>query len=602
MKFDSLNIRNKILVGIGVAIFLMFFVSIIVYVNVSKLEDTSKWVKHTQNVITQGNRLVGEMVNMETGMRGFLVTGDEKFLEPYIAGEKNFKEILSNTKELVKDNPSQVKLLENIALQSREWIDQVAKVSIDKRRELKKERAPSNRFKKLKNLTATYNDLITWVKKGTGKKMMDGIRESIKRFNTAEKELMALREKEAQNSTMLTKVVIVVCTLFTAVLGFICAYVIARRISTPMIELVEIFQEMALGDLNKEVNVNSTDEVGKLGTAFNKMVENLKEKVALANQIALGDLTMEVKLSSEMDALGKSFQRMTDNWSQIIGEMKDNSLQLTSSANQISAAATEQSRNILQQTDSINNFSAVLTELSSTANEMSRSASNMVETSRQAIDLANLGNEAIQTSQKSIEEIRVTNNNTSEKFTTLVGKVENIAQVMGTITKIADKTNLLSVNASIEAVKAGEFGKGFSVVAAEIRRLADQTVTATEEIKEFISDIQKSANAAMMSMEKSSATTKEGTDLVKNAGISIGNLIGAVRHTGPMLDEVRNAIEQQMESTLQLTESIKQIQQSADENKISAEQTSEITGNLSEMAQKQLGIVQQFKLSSPLKS
>ncbi|MBF0277768.1 MAG: methyl-accepting chemotaxis protein [SAR324 cluster bacterium] len=345
------------------------------------------------------------------------------------------------------------------------------------------------------------------------------------------------------------------------ILSLLGAYFLAEKFTLPIRKAVEITNQLSQGDLSISIDVKSIDEIGQLLMAM---------------------------------------QTMQSHWNQILGNIRDGAMQLTSSTNQISASSTEQSRNIEEQNDAITNFSAGLNELSATSNEMNLSADRVVESANQAIELASQGNKAIVISLNSIEEISSSNSNTSEKFTVLTEKVENIAKVMGTITKIADKTNLLSVNASIEAVKAGEFGKGFSVVASEIRRLADQTVLASEEISELINEIQKAANAAMMSMEKSSATTREGTRQINEAGDSIQALIDAVQEIGPMLVEMKVATEQQMDSARQMTDSIKQIQQMSNENKINAEQISETSIPLTHMAQDQLEIVQQFKVSTQL--
>ncbi|MBF0239366.1 MAG: hypothetical protein HQM12_16820, partial [SAR324 cluster bacterium] len=243
-----------------------------------------------------------------------------------------------------------------------------------------------------------------------------------------------------------------------------------------------------------------------------------------------------------------------------------------------------------------NNFSASLNELAATSTQLGKNTEQIVETSRNAIVLANQGNQAVVDSLNSIENIQQTNVGTSEKFKLLVEKVENIAKVLLTITKIADKTNLLSVNASIEAVKAGESGKGFGVVAAEIRRLADQTVLASQDIENIITEIQKAASTAMMSMDKLQATTMDGLEQAQTAGTSFQELIEAVQTIGPSLEEMREGILQQAQSTVQMTHSLQQIQHTADENRLSSEQTSQTTVNLSQMAQQQMEIAQRFKV------
>ena len=583
MIFDKLNIRNKILVGIGISVVLMILVSTIVYFNINKIQETAQWVEHTHEVVDLGNSLVLDMVNMETALRGFLVAGDEEFLEPYKDGQQNFDLVMTKIKKKVTDNPLQVARLEEIATLSLQWRQKISEPMIKK-------------LQAVNNVPDNFDDLVSVVKEAKGKILMDGIREKIKAFHKVEKELMKLRKAESHKAATRTYLMIVLGTGLSVVLGFFCAFYIARRISDPLNKLVQIFQEMSKGDLEKEVSVLGTDEIGKLGQAFNEMVNNLKQKVILADQISNGDLTVKVPLASQADSLGNSFVKMLDNWSKIIGEMKEGSMHLTASTNEISAGAIQQLRNITSQGRAINDFSAGINELSATSTELGRNTEGIVETSRLSIELASKGNEAVEKSLTSMEDIQTTNQGTSEKFSSLVNKVESIAKVLESITSIADKTNLLSVNASIESVKAGEYGKGFGVVASEIRRLADQTVGASQEISAIISDIQKAANEAMMSMEKLGVATQTGLFTVKETGTVFKDLIVSVKNMGPSLEEMKTAVEQQSENTTRLSEVLQQIQRDAEESKTASEQISETTAGLSEMAQQQLGTVKIFKI------
>ena len=583
MIFDKFNIRNKILVGTGISIVLMILVSTVVYFNVKKIQETNQWVEFTHEVFDLSNSLVLDMINMETGMRGFLVTGDEKFLEPYKNGKQDFDLIMPEIKKKVSHNPSQVATLEEIDTLSRQWRQEIADTMIQKRQEVN-------------NVPAKFNDLVSLVRKAKGKILMDEIREKIKAFDKIERELLAVRKNESLSAGTRTYLIIVLGTGLSIVLGFFSTFYIARKISDPLKKLVRIFQEMSKGDLEKEVSVVGADEIGKLGQAFNEMVNNLKQKVILADQISNGDLTVKVPLASQADSLGNSFVKMLDNWSKIIGEMKEGSMHLTASTNEISAGAIQQLRNITSQGRAINDFSAGINELSATSTELGRNTEGIVETSRLSIELASKGNEAVEKSLTSMEDIQTTNQGTSEKFSSLVNKVESIAKVLESITSIADKTNLLSVNASIESVKAGEYGKGFGVVASEIRRLADQTVGASQEISAIISDIQKAANEAMMSMEKLGVATQTGLFTVKETGTVFKDLIVSVKNMGPSLEEMKTAVEQQSENTTRLSEVLQQIQRDAEESKTASEQISETTAGLSEMAQQQLGTVKIFKI------
>jgi len=285
---------------------------------------------------------------------------------------------------------------------------------------------------------------------------------------------------------------------------------------------------------------------------------------------------------------------MRKNLYTLVEKMGDTALQLSSSTNDISALSQQQVHAISEQTSDINQFSASLNEMAATSNELGRNMDAIMGIVREATSMAKQGTSSIDSSLSSMDDIQKANDATGQRFDVLVEKVETIAKVLGTITSIADKTNLLSVNASIEAVKAGEFGKGFGVVASEIRRLADQTMIASQEIADMISEIQKAANSSMMSMDKSTMTTKEGVKTVVAAGQAISDLIAVVQEIGPKMEEMQEASSQQSEGSLKMTQVIKQIQQSSVNHKISAEQNSGTATMLSGMAKEQLLLVQSF--------
>ncbi len=541
MIFSNIKIGTRLSISFGIFFIFMIVISLIAIGYMKSLAElTDKLYTHPYAVSTAILRIDANITRMHRSMKDIILVENTNDLNKAIA------KIDAYEKEVLND----FRLVEERFLGDEEKVREGQKLFHDWK-SIRDEVITLMKAKKKKEATALTNQ--------NGAAHVAKLEESVQgfiKFAQNKAEGFNSAAFSSRNEALITTfVILAIFSIFTIVLGIL----ITRSITFPLSEDVNLARAVAGGDLTVDISINREDELGVLAEALKNMVNRLRE---------------------------------------IIKELQNSSMQLLSSTNQISASATEQSRNIVQQNNAISNFSSGLNELSTTATEMGRSADYVFETSNQAVNLAGQGTEAIATLLSSIEEIRVTNEGTSEKFTNLVYKVEYIAKVMETINNIADKTNLLSVNASIEAVKAGEFGKGFSVVASEIRRLADQTVVATEEIKEFINDIQKAANDAMMSMEKSSATTLKGTTLVNDAGNSIQNLIEAVQETGPLLEEMRTAIKQQMENTQQMTENIKQIQQTANENKTSTDQTSEATLSLSEIAQKQMKTVQQFKLEN----
>lgn len=334
----------------------------------------------------------------------------------------------------------------------------------------------------------------------------------------------------------------------------------------------------------------------------NGVIHRTRALAHVTQILAKGNLTQGIatEINDELGRLGHDINTMRENLRNLVDEMGNTAIQLNASTNEILLLSQKQVGDSANQNSAISEFSASLNEMAATSNELGRNMDNIVDIVHQTIQVANEGTGAIESSLESMEHIRDANDMTAEKFNTLVEKVERISKVLNTITSIADKTNLLSVNASIEAVKAGEFGKGFGVVATEIRRLADQTMLASQEISDMLDDIQKAANASMMSMDKSKAITREGTERVHLAGTSIHDLIEAVQDIGPRVEEMKEATDQQTEGTRQMTQAIRQIQEASANHKINAEQNAHIADKLSEMAKDQLEVVKVFVSSKPL--
>lgn len=171
MNLDNLSIRNKILLGVSVAMLLMVVVSVTVYFSVKGFQETTYWVEHTQGVITNGNQLMTEMVNMETGMRGFLITGKDEFLEPYDLGNKNFTKLIAETKELVREDREQMNRLEDLDDQVAYWVRRVAEPQIDFRRRVDEGNTTLQEFEALRT-------------RDVGKKLMDDMRRAVETLET----------------------------------------------------------------------------------------------------------------------------------------------------------------------------------------------------------------------------------------------------------------------------------------------------------------------------------------------------------------------------------------------------------------------------------
>lgn len=291
------------------------------------------------------------------------------------------------------------------------------------------------------------------------------------------------------------------------------------------------------------------------------IVDPLNVAVEITGRVASGDLTVNVIESSndEIGQLMSSLNTMTKDLGLLVSKVQSSGIQVTSSSTEIAATAKEQEATVTQQ-------AATATQISTTAVEISATVNDLVNTMHEVTDVAEAtANEAVNSQtalanmEQTMHQMMSATASISSKLSVLSEKAENINSVVTTITKVADQTNLLSLNAAIEAEKAGEYGVGFAVVATEIRRLADQTAVATWDIEQMVKEMQTAVSAGVMGMDKFSEEVRSGVNDVRAVSIQITDIITQVQTLLPRFEAVHSGMQNQAQGAEQITESITQL-------------------------------------------
>ncbi len=385
---------------------------------------------------------------------------------------------------------------------------------------------------------------------------------------------------EIYNSRLKSRLIsLVIIALGLIVVSFLLLLFI-RRVFMPLKYLLKTVNQLGEGDTGARVRVFSDDEIGKLGTAFNKMAQilqdniekerqhalDLKHKVASilqgVNRAAKGDLTVKINLRDEYGTIGelsKAIQMMLDNLSHLVKQVQLTGIQVLSAATQISATAREQEATIAEQAASTSHVVVSSTEISNISKDLlaTMDAINKVteNTGKSALD----GKSALSDMQRTIQHLDTATQTISSKLVILNEKAQNINTVVTTINRVADQTNLLSLNAAIEAEKAGEYGRGFSVVATEIRRLADQTAVATWDIEQMVKEMLTAVSAGVMGMEKFSQEVTKGVNNVNNVGNKLNHVIEQIEVLPFQFDKVTESMQIQTQKALIIKDSIEQL-------------------------------------------
>ena len=281
---------------------------------------------------------------------------------------------------------------------------------------------------------------------------------------------------------------------------------------------------------------------------------------------------------------GFSLTRLTARLATLVGQVRESGVQVNTSMTEISTTAREQQA-------TANEIAATTTEIGATSREISATSKELVKTmldvsrlAEQSATLATTGQTGVSHMDDTMRHVVEAAGSVNAKLATLNEKAGDISQVVTTITKVADQTNLLSLNAAIEAEKAGEYGRGFAVVATEIRRLADQTAVATYDIDQMVKAIQSAASAGVMSMDKFSEQVRRGVQIIQDVGGQLSQVIQQVQALAPRFEAVTEGMQAQATGAEQITEALAQLSEAARQTVDSLRQSNLAIDDLNQVA------------------
>ena len=297
------------------------------------------------------------------------------------------------------------------------------------------------------------------------------------------------------------------------------------------------------------------------GKKFTKRITQITEiagEIAKGNLGAAADVVNAMVKGDKADQIGSpddetgtlliSIKGMTESLNGLVGQVQRSGIQVTASSTELAATAKQQQSAMNQQGEATHRVSRAAEEISSVATQLEATMQQVAERSQETAGFASKGQTDLARMEDAMHHMEAASKSISGRLETINEKAENITNVVITITKVADQTNLLSLNAAIEAEKAGEYGRGFNVVAREIRRLADQTAVATLDIEQMVEGMQSAVSAGVMEMDKFIADVKQSVEDVGKISSQLGRIIEQVQALSPSFDDVNVAMGHQSEN------------------------------------------------------
>jgi len=312
-----------------------------------------------------------------------------------------------------------------------------------------------------------------------------------------------------------------------------------------------------------------------------------------------GDLTANIKIEKDGDDIAKlfnGFNLTVSNIKNMINQVREAVEATASASTQISSSAEEMAAGAQEQSSQTSEVAAAMEEMSRTVVETASNATAAAEASREASEKAQEGGGKLVASKKGMENIVNSTDEVGKKITSLATKTEQIGAIAQVIDDIADQTNLLALNAAIEAARAGEHGRGFAVVADEVRKLAENTTKATKEIAETIKAIQLEAKEATSSTKEAQEAVKNGLQLNEEVGEVLSQILASVENVTMQINQVAAASEEQSATAEQVSTNIEAINNVANESATGVQQIASASEDLNRLTENLSKIVEQFKL------
>ncbi|MBV4533161.1 methyl-accepting chemotaxis protein [Pseudomonas sp. SWRI107] len=353
------------------------------------------------------------------------------------------------------------------------------------------------------------------------------------------------------------KVSMLVSLLLAIVAAGVCGLLLMRTISAPMQAIVHALDRLRSGDLSMRLSLDRKDEFGAIESGFNEMAESLAGLVSQAQR---------------------------------------SSVQVTTSVTEIAATSKQQQATATETAATTTEIGATSREIAATSRDLVRTMTEVTSAADQASSLAGSGQQGLARMEETMHQVMGAAELVNAKLGILNEKAGNITQMVVTIVKVADQTNLLSLNAAIEAEKAGEYGRGFAVVATEVRRLADQTAVATYDIEQMVREIQSAVSAGVMGMDKFSEEVRRGMFEVQQVGEQLSQIIHQVQALAPRVLMVNEGMQAQATGAEQINQALAQLSDASTQTVESLRQASFAIDELSQVAAGLRGGVSRFKV------
>jgi methyl-accepting chemotaxis protein len=379
---------------------------------------------------------------------------------------------------------------------------------------------------------------------GQDRSSIGAVRSAVQQIEADERRLLEARNTRSERTAETSLSTIVWGTLLALLLVAVAGFVISRGITSSLRLVVEAAERVGAGNLDQRAVIQSSDEVGRLAQAFNKMAENLS--------------TTLVSADTEKQA-----RRRIEGLLETIAEAANG---LVSATSEILASTTQQASGAQEQAAAVAQTVSTVDEVVQTSEQSATRARNVSELSQRSVEIGRNGTRMVDESVRAMDLVREQVESSAESILALAEQAQAIGEIIATVNDIAEQTHLLALNAAIEASRAGEHGRGFAVVAGEVKGLADQSKKATAQVRQILGEIQKATNTAVLSTEEVTKGVTAANRVSAQASDTIKALADTLAEVSQATAQIVASAGQQAVGMAQIHEAMKNIDQVARQN------------------------------------
>jgi methyl-accepting chemotaxis protein WspA len=535
----NLKISTRIITGYAIPTILVFVFSGATSLTSNQAKEILQNIKKSQQAIIETDDMAQRIALMGREIRGYLITGTDDNLNLYNQNKKLFEEDVERIKPVVLDAQQKERL--NKMVQLFYEYDQEAQRIFQLRKEGKQADAVKLAITNGSTIPDDFN------------KINDD-------FNNQETSVLQKSTNSTTTSLDMINFAAILIFLLFLIITILAVYLIIKPLSIGINRSLKIAENISSGDFSKTIEVtNNQDEIGKLLSAFKAMSKSLNL---------------------------------------LVRQVQQSGIQVTTSATQIAASGKQLEATFTEQVASTNEVVATAKQIAVTSNQLVHTMEEVANMSQATTTSATSGQKELSQMETTMQQLANATGSISTRLGVISEKANNINTIITTITSVADQTNLLSLNAAIEAEKAGEYGLGFAVVAREIRRLADQTAVATLDIETMVKEMQSAVSTGVMEMDKFTKEVNQGVEDVRNISVQTGKIIEQVKSLLPRFQIVNEGMESQSQGARQISEAMIQLSETSSQT---ADSLREINRAIEQLNQAAYGLsaeISRFKVKS----